>query len=130
VTAMRSDLEKLKARQKEDAKVRDGLAELCAVHSDVFVDVQKRLEGHAQKHKTTEVQLAALHEDHGEKLELLNNELAMARKEARRDTDALGMRLEEALEDGLKEADALLTAAVKEQGKKLGEAQAVSGALP
>jgi hypothetical protein len=61
VGAVRSDVDKLKSRLKTEKVEREALAELTALHSDVFVDVQKKLEGHSQKHKTHEMQVRAFY---------------------------------------------------------------------
>lgn len=48
LNALKGDMDKVKGRMKAEAKEREALSELVAVHSEVFVDVQKKLEGHAQ----------------------------------------------------------------------------------
>lgn len=82
--AVRGDVDKLKARFKAERKEREALTELAAVHSDVFVDVQKKLDGHAQKHRTHDVQLTALADETSEKIVALEVDLAATKKDTKK----------------------------------------------
>ncbi len=98
-------------------------------HSDVFVDVQKKLDGHAQKHKTVEMQLASVAEETGEKLAALDVELAHARKEAKKDVEVTKRELTEAITEGLKRADDELARGLKAQDDKVERHQLIVEAI-
>lgn len=48
VAALKGELDKQRVKAKADRKDLDALSELSAVHSEVFMDVQKKLESHGQ----------------------------------------------------------------------------------
>ena len=48
VAALKDELDKQRVKAKADRKDLDALSELSAVHSEVFMDVQKKLESHGQ----------------------------------------------------------------------------------
>lgn len=77
-------MDKLKARVKVERREREALSELAGVHSDVFVDVQKKLESHTQKLKTHEVQMAEHVDETSEKLVALDVGLAALTRDSKR----------------------------------------------
>ena len=81
---MRADVDKLKLRFKAERKEREALTELAAVHSEVFVDVQRKLEGHGQKLRTHEVQMTAMADESSEKFIALEVDLAATKKETKK----------------------------------------------
>ena len=84
VGAVRADVDKLKLRFKAERKEREALTELAAVHSEVFVDVQRKLEGHGQKLRTHEVQMTAMADESSEKFIALEVDLAATKKETKK----------------------------------------------
>lgn len=72
---MEGELDRLKKRSAKDRKEQDALAELVALHSDVFVDVQRKLASGEQKTKTLEVQFANMYEELGDKMSSLDAKL-------------------------------------------------------
>jgi LmbE family N-acetylglucosaminyl deacetylase len=84
IETVRGDMEKLKARVKGERREREALSELTGVHSDVFVDVQKKLESHTQRLKTHEVQMAEHVDETSERIIAFDVGLAALTRESKR----------------------------------------------
>lgn len=85
--ALEGELERSKKRSAKDRKDHDALAELVAVHSDVFVDVQRKLASGEAKTKTLEVQFNNMYDELGGKMSDLDAKLTKVRVRVR-----VGMR--------------------------------------
>ena len=90
IETVRGDMEKLKARVKGERREREALSELTGVHSDVFVDVQKKLESHTQRLKTHEVQMAEHVDETSERIIAIDVGLAALTRESKRVRTLLG----------------------------------------
>ncbi len=76
------------------------------MHSEVFVDVQGRLESHAQKIKTQEVQVSNMYREHSERIQDLGMDLETLKKGVKKDIDDSRAELAAALKYGFIRASA------------------------
>eukprot|EP00798_Chlamydomonas_sp_ICE-L_P025239 gene25239-10885_t len=118
VGALRTDVTKLRSTVKADRRDQDALAELVQVHTEVFVDVQRKLDSLFQKTKTQEVQLKNMLEETEEKLEELNRVDEANKKEASKQmTRTYIINMEEETEEKLEELNRVDESNKKEASK-------------
>ncbi|KAG1676158.1 hypothetical protein FOA52_004999 [Chlamydomonas sp. UWO 241] len=87
--AAAADITKLKSGLRAEMSSRAQLTELVAVHSDVFVDVQKKLDGHGQRLKTHDVQIGKVWTSVEDKLEAVALDMDAHKKDIEANSAAI-----------------------------------------